>query len=350
MARRVEFDLPFAPAPGGRDHARVLQDHLTWLGTYGLIPVGTSLPRYIATGPHVAASQFHPDATGDELRLTTDYYGWMILSDGRLDDLLAEGTDATSEFVAQLAAVIDNRPADSAEPLVLALRDLWSRWADGMSTAWADRAAKHWREFLTSQITEAANREQPTALTVEEYLDLRARTGQMRIILDLAERLSHAELPRRAMNSELVQALYGLTVDVVDAVQDVLSLDKEEAAGDPHNLVFVMEREQGTAREHTLRNIQARVRRWTDEFVTREGSVALLCDTLDLSTAERTAVYQLLRAMRTTMRGNYDWCRGSVRYNVSTAPSSVLTPTNPLGPFRTVLSIATVIPHQRIRT
>jgi hypothetical protein len=61
-----------------------------------------------------------------------------------------------------------------------------------------------------------------------------------------------------------VQALYGLTVDVVDAVQDVLSLDKKEAAGDPHNPVLVMKREHGTPREHTLREIQARVRSWTD--------------------------------------------------------------------------------------
>lgn len=61
-----------------------------------------------------------------------------------------------------------------------------------------------------------------------------------------------------------MQALYGLTVDVVDAVQDVLSLDKKEAAGDPHNPVLVMKREHGTRREHTLREIQARVRSWTD--------------------------------------------------------------------------------------
>jgi hypothetical protein len=56
-----------------------------------------------------------------------DFYGWMLLNDGRLDDLLARGSDATAAFVAELAG-IDHGSKASGEPLAVALLDLWSRW------------------------------------------------------------------------------------------------------------------------------------------------------------------------------------------------------------------------------
>ncbi|MDX6681761.1 MAG: hypothetical protein QOG94_1800 [Solirubrobacteraceae bacterium] len=171
-------------------------------GRLPLVPVGAALPRYVAWGPHVSAAQFHPDAAGDRLALTVDFYGWMLLNDGRLDDLLARGSDATAAFVAELADVIDHGSTASGKPLAVALLDLWCRWKQGMSAAWVNRAARHWREFLSSRLKEATNREHDTALTVEQYLDLRARTGMMAIILDLAERLNHAEVPPPAINSE----------------------------------------------------------------------------------------------------------------------------------------------------
>lgn len=166
------------------------------------------------------------------------------------------------------------------------------------------------------------NRNESRMLSVAEYWRLREATGFTGPILDLVERLARAEVAQRAFESEPLRAMRKLTIDVVDASQDILSLDKEEAAGDPHNLVLVMEREHHTGREQTVRNIQLAIRKWTDELLLREASLPALCDTLGLTPAENTAVFTLIRGMRTTVRGNYDGCRMSPRYDVEPATNS----------------------------
>ncbi|WP_443067339.1 terpene synthase family protein [Streptomyces sp. NBC_01426] len=108
------------------------------------------------------------------------------------------------------------------------------------------RAAAHWRAYLYGHVQEATNRQSGTQLTVDEYLRLRRDTIGVQPTLDLAERIGHYELPAALFASDTVTALRTLAAEIDSLHNDLYSLAKENAGSDPHNLLLILRRADGT--------------------------------------------------------------------------------------------------------
>ncbi|ANN20030.1 hypothetical protein SD37_33445 [Amycolatopsis orientalis] len=129
-----------------------------------------------------------------------------------------------------------------------------------------------------------------------------------------AERINDCELPRRVAGHDTVRRLCHLSTQVIDVVQDVLSLDKEVADGDLHNIVLVLCRHHGWETRQAVDHCRTMVQDWTDSFVVLQRSLPAVRAELDLSDTEWARLCRYAGALRACMRGNHDWCGESPRY------------------------------------
>jgi Terpene synthase family 2, C-terminal metal binding len=54
--------------------------------------------------------------------------------------------------------------------------------------------------------------------------------------------------------------------DIIDLFNDLHSIKKEEAIGDPHNAVFILQKQHGLTRDEATRQAAGYVHRWTHQF------------------------------------------------------------------------------------
>lgn len=182
---------------------------------------------------------------------------------------------------------------------------------------WRARAAQNWRAYLSAYVSEAANRYQPTGLSLADQLALRKDTIGVGHILDLAERLGHFEVPEQAYRGPLMTAMRRIAAEVVALDNDIVSAEKEEATGDC-NLLLYLEHGGRCSRRQAIDTICKMVRERTKRFLALEHEFPSLCGSLDLDETGRAAIrrYQA-DALRAVMRGAYDWQRNSSRYTTS---------------------------------
>lgn len=316
----VLFDIPFAPRINSRwreSHDR----HLAWARRMGLVRTDDGLERYAGWRPADVAAMWFPDAEDADLDLGSDIFGWFLLFDEQFDADRGNQPGTVHAAISEISKVLRDEGGPHASPAATSLADIWNRERQGMSAAWQRRAARNWQDYLATYVLEAANREQSAELSVDAYMKLRDKSGVMYVLLDLVERIGRFEVPDAVADSPPVRTAYLMTVQVVNIVNDMHSLGKEEKRGDLHNLILVLEREQGCSRAEAIRLTREMVRGWTDNFLRAEAALPAACDEFGISLSDRTAGYRLMEGMRAAMRGNHDWCASTVRYSPDDVPS-----------------------------
>jgi pentalenene synthase len=103
----------------------------------------------------------------------------------------------------------------------------------------------------------------------------------------------------------------------VDAIHnDICSVEKEERWGDPHNLVPIIQRNHGLSRAGAIESMSRALGERTERFVRLEAGLPSLYASLVLSQKERATVDRYVAdALRTAMRGDFDWAERSGRYD-----------------------------------
>ncbi|MFE5736189.1 terpene synthase family protein [Streptomyces celluloflavus] len=334
MRQCEEFDIPFPPRVNP-----FLPDaetrHIDWMRGVGLLAGPDAEAQYRRWSPAEVGARWFYLAQGDDLALGCDTFGWFFAFDDHFDGPLGQQPESVAAVIERTAAVLDegsDTEAATGHPLMAAFGDLWERERTGMSLAWRERAIRHWKQYLYAHVTEAANRAQGIWPSMPDYLDLRYRTGFMPPLLDLIERVWHSELPAPVYDSPELRLMRYVTNQNINIVNDVLSLDKEEAHGDQHNLVLVIEHEQRCTRREAIGTVHRMVDEWTRTFSLTEPALAGVCDRLAIPVADRTTIYGCIEGMRAAIRGNYDWCAQTNRYAAHRPSAPLQSAASPWAP------------------
>jgi hypothetical protein len=255
----VDFALPFAArANPAADRARA--HHLAWVRAHGLIRDEAALRRYAAWRLTDLAAYAYPDAAEDDLCLATDAVCLGFPLDDLFDGPLGRRPRQAARLATELAA-IPYRPPGAAPrvdlPLTRAYADVWRRSAEGMSDAWRQRAAASYARFFRAYVREARNRALGVVPDEASYLALRREAVGTGPCFDLIERAGRFELPARAHGSRELALLTRCAGEIVFLCNDVHSLEREEAQGDPHNLVLIRRRRSGATRAAALAHVRA---------------------------------------------------------------------------------------------
>ncbi|MFJ5709192.1 hypothetical protein [Streptomyces sp. NPDC093105] len=320
MPTDVDFLLPFpavAVRPGAVGRAR--RRGVAWATAQGLIPPTRAAGEYfLAMRLADVATGFAPEADGTDLDVMTDLITWTAVCDDFFDGPAGDDPEFAAAAVAALTSVTTATgptaaPA-GAEALAGATADLWARMRAPMSPAWRTRAGHGWGRFLRSFLAEAAARRAGTVPDLAGYLALRRETMAMYVYLDAAERAGRYEVPERVLADPAVRRLAELQIDIIAHCNDVHSIEHEEARGDTHNLVLVLEHETRRPRAEVIEEVRRRVDGLVARFRHTAGTVPAVCDRLACDPAERTAALRHLTALTRQMRVTYDWSLATTRY------------------------------------
>ncbi|MFG2287614.1 hypothetical protein ACGFOU_16345 [Streptomyces sp. NPDC048595] len=316
MPQDVEFALPFRTriSPDA-DAARARS--LDWCRRRGLVTNSVDEGRFRRWDIAGLMAAWIPDASGDRLDLAVDAVLVATFLDDQFDGPLARQTRrvrAVCHAFHDVMAPSGGAPEESG-PLVTAFAEMWGRLSRGASAERIDRTARHWGWYFDAYAEEADHRARRRIPTVEEHFALRRRSGFVYAMTDLSQQAYGFELPRRAYDDPVLRRMLDITADVIDTLNDVHSVEKEESRGDLHNLVLVIEQESDCGRRESIARIQGLIGDWTREFLEHERML------LDGAGRDGPALRTFVDCLRSAMSGYLHWSRTCRRYSQLIPPA-----------------------------
>ncbi|MFD9698353.1 hypothetical protein [Lentzea sp. NPDC059081] len=313
-----DFGIPFPhrcspDLPAARTHT------IRWLRSHGLLRDELAEKRFTAMALAEVSAYAYPDATGAELDVVTDAVSWIAICDDLLDELDVRDPEALhrawafqQQCFASLDAWLAGRPAPGATPL----DDLLSRLGTGMTQTWRDRFADGLRRWFWSSVDAAFLRPANAVLSLHTYRVLCRETNGNRFFFPLTERAGGFEAPAALFGHPHFEAVHAAADELVAFVQAVHSMDVEEARGDHHNLVLVLEHQLRCSRAEATTAALAEITAAKDRFLHLTASLPQVYDQLDFTPAPRAAAERYVDGMRDIIAAARDYGTESSRYQV----------------------------------
>lgn len=320
-------------APAVSPWAREVESHTrSWVRAFDLVRSDRAKERFDKTAAgELAARVFASAVSSLKLATAADWIGWLFFLDDQLDEGPA-GRDpaAANAFLRPLAeSLCENlasRPPDGS-PLLAALSDVRDRVLPTMPEAWQGRFARHVADYFNGCEWEAANRAHGRVPRLEEFPSRRRTAGAIWPSLDLLEFVTDASIPDQVYEDPLFSELREAAADVVCWTDDVLTLDKERACGDVHNLVIVLEHATGCTAAVAMMRATDQIDSRLADFTMCERRLEEMFGRIRADDAVQVATEKYVTGLRNWMRGHLDWGLRTIRYHGVEHTPSGLTPT-----------------------
>ncbi|UNS96648.1 germacradienol/geosmin synthase [Streptomyces tubbatahanensis] len=325
------FEMPFTPQLSPHlDGAR--ERVVTWARAMGLLDWQPDVPGGRVWDEELirdndlplCAAGIHPDATRDQLDLSSAWLAWGTWGDdyypvrfGRTRDLAGakECTERLSLFMP-----VEGEPAPPpAGPLERSLADLWARTAGPMSVAKRRRFRAAIETMAESWLWELGNQAANRIPDPVDYVEMRRRTFGSDLTMSLC-RLAHPDsIPAEIYRSGPMKSLENAAADYACLLNDVFSYQKEiEYEGEIHNGLLVVrdffDCDYPTALRIVDDLMTSRIRQF-QHVAAHEFPV--LYDDFALDEDGRAALDGYVRELENWMSGILVWHRDCRRYTES---------------------------------
>lgn len=272
-------------------------------------------------------SYTHPDASGPELGLITDWYVWVFFFD---DDFLAKfkrtgDTRGAREYLDRLAAFM---PLDTATPaeepanqVEAGLADLWARTVPAMSDDWRRRFRESTWHLLEESMWELSNINEGRVANPVEYIEMRRKVGGAPWSAHLVEHAVGAEVPDGIAASRPMRVLKDTFSDGVHLRNDLFSYQREtEQEGELANAVLVFERFLGCDTQQAADSVNDLLTSRLQQFEhTALTEVAPLLADHGLDGRAAADVFAYVKGLQDWQSGGHEWHMRSSRYMKSSS-------------------------------
>lgn len=313
----------------------------------------------------------HPDASGPELDLITDWYVWVFFFDDDFLELFKRTKDMENakDYLIRLRAFMPidpvGAPAVPKNPVERALLDLWNRTVPSKSREWRVRFSESTRNLLEECVWELANIQEDRVANPIEYIEMRRKVGGAPWSADLVEHAVGVEVPARVAALRSMRVLKDAFADGVHLRNDLFSYQREvEDEGEKANCVLVLQRflnlDAQTAANLTNDVLTSRLQQFENTALVE---VPILCAEYGLSPVEIHSVLLYVRGLQDWQSGGHEWHMRSSRYmkvepeqeggllggptGIGTSASRLIPTPARLGIERRLRSFAHV-PHQSV--
>jgi germacradienol/geosmin synthase len=190
----------------------------------------------------------HPDASGEDLDLITDWYVWVFYFDDHFLELYKRTRDmpAARAYLDRLAAFmpVDGDITETPEnPVERGLEDLWTRTVPSHSADFRRRFADSTKHLLDESLWELANINEGRVANPIEYIEMRRKVGGAPWSANLIEHAVGAEVPADIAASRPMIVLRDTFADAVHLRNDIFSYEREVLdEGELSNGVLVFEK------------------------------------------------------------------------------------------------------------
>ncbi|KIG18953.1 Germacradienol/germacrene D synthase [Enhygromyxa salina] len=264
----------------------------------------------------------HPDATGPDLDLVTDWYVWVFYFDDHFLEIYKRTRNyaGAKAYLARLSAFmpLDVSTVDEAptNPVERGLLDLWARTAPSMSEAWRERFIEATTHLLDESLWELANIQENRVSNPIEYIALRRKVGGAPWSAGLVEYVVRGEVPAAVADSRSMCVLRDSFSDAVHLRNDIFSYQREvQDEGENANCILVVERFLGvdtqTAANLTNDLLTSRLQQFENTALLE---VPPLADEHALGPLERLDIFKYVKGLQDWQSGGHEWHMRSSRY------------------------------------
>ncbi|MEU3502591.1 terpene synthase family protein [Streptomyces hundungensis] len=326
-----DFDMPYplalSPHVGG---ARVAS--VDWADRMGLLDDIWDAEKLAGYDFALCAAGLDPDATPEELELSTEWLTWGTYGDdyyplafGRPRNLAAARA-ATDRLSACMP--LDEPSAGHAAartPMERGLADLWARTAEPMTGEARAAFRRAVDIMLESWLWELHNQAQHRIPDPVDYIEMRRYTFGADLTMSLA-RLRHAgQLPPGVQESGPLRSLENAAADYCTLLNDVFSYQKEiEYEGEVHNGVLVVQNFFNCDYPTALRIVDDLMRSRLRQFqhvITHE--LPVLCEDFELDEGERHVLGAHVAELQDWIAGILNWHESTRRYGAADLPDAL---------------------------
>ncbi|WP_255953717.1 germacradienol/geosmin synthase Cyc2 [Streptomyces odontomachi] len=304
--------------PGARHRAAAWSERMGLLGE-GVWDEG----RLAAYDLTLCAAGIHPDATEDELDLSSAWLVWGTYGDDYYPLVFGPSRDlpaarlCTERLLACMPLDAGAAAPPPANALERGLVDLWLRTTVSMDTEARRTVRASVDVMLQGWLWELSNQAQHRIPDPVDYIEMRRATFGSQLTMNLC-RLGHGPaVPPEVYRTGPVRSLENSAVDYACLLNDIFSYRKEiEYAGEIHNALLVVENFFGcdTDRAHTIvADLMAQRMRQFQHVVAHEFPV--LYEDFELSDEARAALDGYVAQLQDWMAGIRHWHRNCRRYS-----------------------------------
>ncbi|MCP3817999.1 germacradienol/geosmin synthase [Streptomyces sp. A3M-1-3] len=319
-SRLPDFDMPFTTTLSPfLETARA--NLVEWAHRVGMLDDVWDERKLIAYDLPLCSAGIHPDATAEQLDLTSGWLTWGTYGDdyfplvyGHARNLA--GAKACNERLSQFMPLDCVPTAVPVNGLERGLADLWARTAGPMVPD-ARRTFRATIEDMTeSWLWELANQAQNRIPDPVDYIEMRRLTFGSDVTMNLS-RLGHGrQVPPEIYASGPIQSLESAASDYSALMNDVFSYQKEiEFEGEVHNCVLVVQNffncDYPTALSIVDDLMKSRMRQFQHVAA---HELPVLYDDFDLDQDSRQVLDGYVEELQNWMAGILIWHAGCHRY------------------------------------
>ncbi|MFF1925815.1 germacradienol/geosmin synthase [Streptomyces sp. NPDC058221] len=341
-----DFDLPFGTTLS--PHLDGARERLVgWSDRVGILEAQPGVPgshiwdeeRLRAIDLPLCAAGIHPDATPDELDLSSQWLAWGTYGDDWFPVVHGRARDLTGAKVAN-ARLSQFMPLDGGvvpEPvnaLERGLADLWERTSAPMDDS-GRRAFRTCIEDMTaSWVWELANQAQNRIPDPVDYVEMRRMTFGSDLTMSLC-RLGHGrKVPAEIYDSGPLRSLENAAADYAALLNDLFSYQKEiEYEGEVHNGVLVVQNFFGVDYPTGMRLVYDLMKSRLRQFLhVAEHELPVLYDDFDLDDEAREILAGYVLELKHWIAGILIWHRDCRRYREEDLRRGTAAPWHLSGP------------------
>ncbi|EST38770.1 hypothetical protein N566_05670 [Streptomycetaceae bacterium MP113-05] len=325
------FDLPdfYLPYPARLNpHLGTAREHSTgWAREMGMLE-GSGVwdeADLLAHDYALLCAYTHPDATGPDLSLVTDWYVWVFFFDDHFLELYKRPQDreAGRRHLDRLALFMPTRAADPAagmpeprNPVEAGLADLWARTVPAMSADWRERFALSTENLLRESLWELSNINAGRVPNPVEYIEMRRKVGGAPWSAGLIEFAVRAEVPAALADTRPLCVLRDSFSDAVHLRNDLFSYEREtREEGELSNGVLVLETFLGCSTQEAADAVNdlltSRLQQFESTALTELGP--LLAEK-GVPPDRSAAVPAYVKGLQDWQSGGHEWHMRSSRY------------------------------------
>jgi germacradienol/geosmin synthase len=328
--------VPFQPAGGVElpalnvPFALTLSQHLDaaraqnvrWSAEMGILGEGVwDEGKLRAADLALCAAGIHPDATAEQLDLTTGWLTWGTYGDDYYPIVFGRGANipAAKACNARLETFMPLDPTEMPVPvsaLERGLADLWMHTAGPMEPPERRAFRRAITDMTASWIWELGNQAQNRIPDPIDYIEMRRKTFGSDLTMSLSRLAHHRIVPDELYKLRPVAAMENSAADYACLLNDVFSYQKEiQFEGEIHNGVLVVQNfldcDAATAMRVVGDLMAARMSQFRDIVAVE---LPELSDALHFDTATREALRGHARNLENWLAGILNWHRGCHRY------------------------------------
>ncbi|MFR9728134.1 terpene synthase family protein [Saccharopolyspora sp. MS10] len=322
---RQDMHMPFpAKSSPHLEHSR--EHTVAWAHRMGMLDGAVWDERLIRDFDlALCASGIHPDASAEELDLSTDWLAWGTYGDDFYPVVFGRTADLTAAKVCTDRLPLFMPVDDTEEPpvptnaLEVALADLWRRTTAPMDADARRTFRRTIVVMIDSWLWELHNQVQNRIPDPVDYVEMRRRTFGSDLTMSLC-RLSHGDVvPPEIYRTRTLRSIENAAADYACLLNDVFSYQKEiEYEGELHNAILVVQNFLDCGKDRAVQVVVDLMNARMSQFqhVVAEELPALF-EQFDLDSAAREMLLGYVQELRNWLSGILVWHDGCHRYEES---------------------------------